>query len=74
MKLGVMKDQLPKSLADADLVFGYGASSGKASLGWDLAAVLQPLGSRAQAFDDLDAMVQAICKQAQPGDSHSSDE
>ena len=37
MKLGVMKAQLPESLRDADLVFGYGASEGKDALGWDLA-------------------------------------
>jgi putative chitinase len=36
MKLGVMKSQLPDSLKDADLVFGYGSATGKDALGWDL--------------------------------------
>ncbi|HCY62331.1 MAG TPA: UDP-N-acetylmuramate:L-alanyl-gamma-D-glutamyl-meso-diaminopimelate ligase [Oxalobacteraceae bacterium] len=69
MKLGTMKDALPGSLADADLVFGYGAKgSGKDALGWDLAAALAPLGSRAQAFDALDALVAAVAQAARPGD------
>ncbi len=68
MKLGVMKQQLPTSLQDADLVFGYGASSGKSALGWDLEQVLSPLGDKAKAFDDLDQMVEAIVKIAKSGD------
>ncbi|TAL56648.1 UDP-N-acetylmuramate:L-alanyl-gamma-D-glutamyl-meso-diaminopimelate ligase [Pandoraea sp.] len=68
MKLGVMKSQLPGSLADADLVFGYGAPSGKEALGWDLAGALAPLGERARAFSDLDALVRAVAAVAQPGD------
>ena len=68
MKLGVMKQQLPTSLQDADLVFGYGASSGKSALGWDLEQVLSPLGEKAKAFDDLDQMVEAIVKIAKSGD------
>jgi UDP-N-acetylmuramate: L-alanyl-gamma-D-glutamyl-meso-diaminopimelate ligase len=68
MKLGVMKARLPESLADADLVFGYGAQQGKDALGWDLAAALAPLGSKARAFHDLDALVQAVAAVAQPGD------
>ncbi|AKJ70004.1 UDP-N-acetylmuramate:L-alanyl-gamma-D-glutamyl-meso-diaminopimelate ligase [Pandoraea thiooxydans] len=68
MKLGVMKSQLPGSLAEADLVFGYGAPSGKEALGWDLAGALAPLGERARAFTDLDALVRAIVAAARPGD------
>jgi len=68
MKLGAMKDALPGSLADADLVFGYGAKAGKDALGWDLRQALAPLGQRAAAFDDLDEMVRAIAAQARPGD------
>jgi UDP-N-acetylmuramate: L-alanyl-gamma-D-glutamyl-meso-diaminopimelate ligase len=68
MKLGTMKDALPGSLADADLVFGYGAKSGKDALGWDLGAALAPLGSKAQAFDDLGLLVDAIIRVAKPGD------
>ncbi|QWD90980.1 UDP-N-acetylmuramate:L-alanyl-gamma-D-glutamyl-meso-diaminopimelate ligase [Polynucleobacter sp. MWH-Braz-FAM2G] len=72
MKLGVMKAQLPSSLEAADKVFAYGASSGKESLGWDLSEVLTPLNqeeqSRARAYDDLDALVKAVLKEAKPGD------
>ncbi|HTH63013.1 MAG TPA: UDP-N-acetylmuramate:L-alanyl-gamma-D-glutamyl-meso-diaminopimelate ligase [Paraburkholderia sp.] len=68
MKLGVMKAQLPASLADADLVFGYGAHQGRDALGWDLAAELEPLGDKARAFSDIDALVKAVVARAQPGD------
>jgi UDP-N-acetylmuramate: L-alanyl-gamma-D-glutamyl-meso-diaminopimelate ligase len=68
MKLGTMKDALPGSLADADLVFGYGAKEGKDALGWDLGAVLAPLGDKAKAYDALDTLVRAIVQAAQPGD------
>ena len=72
MKLGVMKAQLPASLEAADAVFAYGASTGKESLGWDLDEVLAPLNrsgvTRAKAFDDLNALVAAVVKEAKPGD------
>ncbi|QWD47939.1 UDP-N-acetylmuramate:L-alanyl-gamma-D-glutamyl-meso-diaminopimelate ligase [Polynucleobacter paneuropaeus] len=71
MKLGVMKAQLPASLEKANLIFAYGAHSGKESLGWDLTEVLSPLNeqsARAQAHDDLDVLVNAITKEAKPGD------
>ncbi|MFL9857901.1 UDP-N-acetylmuramate:L-alanyl-gamma-D-glutamyl-meso-diaminopimelate ligase [Paraburkholderia madseniana] len=68
MKLGVMKAQLPASLADADLVFGYGAPAGRDALGWDLGEALEPLGGKAQAFDNLDALVKAVVHAARPGD------
>jgi len=72
MKLGVMKAQLPDSLQQADKVFAYGASSGKESLGWNLAEVLAPLNTKeagkAHAFDDLSALVSAVAKEAKPGD------
>jgi UDP-N-acetylmuramate: L-alanyl-gamma-D-glutamyl-meso-diaminopimelate ligase len=68
MKLGTMKDALPGSLTDADLVFGYGAKNGKDALGWDLGAALAPLGGKAQAFDDLGTLVEAIKRVAKPGD------
>lgn len=68
MKLGVMKAQLPASLEAADLVFGYGAPSGKDALGWDLAGALAPLGGKATAFHDLAALVEAVRAAARPGD------
>lgn len=68
MKLGVMKTQLPASLEAADLVFGYGAQSGKDALGWDLTAALAPLGERGRSFDDLPALVAAVRAAARPDD------
>ncbi len=68
MKLGTMKEALPESLSDADLVFGYGAKSGKDALGWDLAAALASLGEKAATFDELAALVQAIAAAARAGD------
>ena len=65
MKLGAMKDALPGSLKDADLVFGFGSQQ---ALGWSLADALKPLGAIAHSFDQLDYMVQAIVQAAQPGD------
>ncbi len=63
MKLGVMKDALPGSLKEADRVFCYAAN-----LGWDAAATLRPLGTRASTHDDLDQLVHAIATEARPGD------
>ncbi|MCE1184995.1 MAG: UDP-N-acetylmuramate:L-alanyl-gamma-D-glutamyl-meso-diaminopimelate ligase [Rhodocyclales bacterium] len=63
MKLGVMKDQLPASLTQADEVFCYGAQ-----LGWDAAGALAPLGEKARVMDDLGEMVAAIVAEARPGD------
>ena len=69
MKLGTMKDALPGSLADADLIFGYGAKgNGKDALGWNLGEALAPLGARARAFNELESLVQAIVQTARPGD------
>ena len=69
MKLGTMKSALPGSLADADLVFGYGASgAGRDALGWNLGEALAPLGTKARAFDRLEDLVQAIVQAARPGD------
>jgi len=68
MKLGTMKEALPGSLAEADLVFGYGAAGGKDALGWNLGEALAPLGARARAFNDLPALVAAIAGAARPGD------
>lgn len=63
MKLGVMKEQLPGSLADCDQVYCYGAN-----LGWDAAEALRPMGERAQVHEDFNAMVQAIVGNAEAGD------
>jgi len=63
MKLGTLKDQLPASLHAADLVFCYGEN-----LGWDAAATLAPLGDKAETYVDLDKLVNAITRNARPGD------
>lgn len=63
MKLGVMKAQLPASLAEADAVFCYGAG-----LGWDAAEALAPLGARARAYEVLDALVADVVATARAGD------
>jgi UDP-N-acetylmuramate: L-alanyl-gamma-D-glutamyl-meso-diaminopimelate ligase len=63
MKLGVMKAALPDSLADADLVYCYGAN-----LGWDAAEALAPLGDKARVFDNLDNLVSQMVADARPGD------
>ena len=68
MKLGSMRQALSASLESADLVFGYGAPSGKDMLGWDLGEALTPLASKAGAFDDLDVMTEQIAKAARAGD------
>jgi UDP-N-acetylmuramate: L-alanyl-gamma-D-glutamyl-meso-diaminopimelate ligase len=64
MKLGVMKNVLPDSLKDADLVFCYDFN-----LGWDVDKVLAPLGGRAIIKDNLDELIAAIVAAARPGDN-----
>jgi len=63
MKLGVMKEALPGSLKEADLVFCYAGN-----LGWDARDALSPLGSRAVVEDDLGALVERIAVTTQSGD------
>jgi UDP-N-acetylmuramate: L-alanyl-gamma-D-glutamyl-meso-diaminopimelate ligase len=65
MKLGAMKDALPGSLKDADLVFGFGSQQ---ALGWSLSDALKPLGQIAHSFDQIDFLVSAIVQAARPGD------
>lgn len=68
MKLGTMKQKLPQSLSEADLVFGYGARSGKDALGWDLQEALNPLGDKVQVSDDIDVLASRIASSARQGD------
>jgi UDP-N-acetylmuramate: L-alanyl-gamma-D-glutamyl-meso-diaminopimelate ligase len=63
MKLGVMKQALPASLVEADLVFCYGAN-----LGWDASEALAPMGNKAKVFDSMDTLVAAIVSEAKSGD------
>ena len=69
MKLGTMAAKLPAALKQADLSYCYGESSGKHALGWDAKQVLAPLGDKASAWNDLDAMVADICGQAKADDT-----
>jgi len=63
MKLGTMKTQLPWSLEAADLSFCHSAG-----LGWDAQSALAPMGGKAQVFDRLDALVNAVTRAARSGD------
>ena len=63
MKLGVMKQALPASLVDADLVYCFGAN-----LGWDAKEALEPMGAKARVFDNMDALITAIVDEAKNGD------
>lgn len=63
MKLGVMKNALPESLTEADIVFCYGAN-----LGWDAAEALAPIKTKASVYEDLNTLVASIVRVAQPGD------
>jgi UDP-N-acetylmuramate: L-alanyl-gamma-D-glutamyl-meso-diaminopimelate ligase len=63
MKLGVWKDALAESLADAQKVYCYGAN-----LGWDVGSALAPLGDKAVVIDDIEALIDAITRDARPQD------
>ncbi|WP_157263536.1 UDP-N-acetylmuramate:L-alanyl-gamma-D-glutamyl-meso-diaminopimelate ligase [Azohydromonas aeria] len=63
MKLGTMKAQLPWALEEADLSFCHSGG-----LGWNAAEALAPMGEQAVVSDDIDALVRAVVKAAQPGD------
>ena len=63
MKLGVMKEALPGSLKEADLVFCYAAN-----LGWDASGVLASLGDKVVVKDDLNELIEAISSTACSGD------
>jgi UDP-N-acetylmuramate: L-alanyl-gamma-D-glutamyl-meso-diaminopimelate ligase len=64
MKQGVWKDDLARSLGDAQSVFCY-----TRGLGWDAAGALSPLGERLVVDDDLGALVAAIAAEAREGDT-----
>jgi UDP-N-acetylmuramate: L-alanyl-gamma-D-glutamyl-meso-diaminopimelate ligase len=63
MKMGVWKDSLAASLADAARVFCY-----TANLGWDAPAALAPLGARCSTSEDLGALVESIVRESRAGD------
>jgi UDP-N-acetylmuramate: L-alanyl-gamma-D-glutamyl-meso-diaminopimelate ligase len=63
MKRGVMKDELPSSLREADRIFVY-----TAGLGWDALALFSPLGARARCEEALDPLIAAVAQEAKAGD------
>lgn len=63
MKLGVMKDRLPESLALADRVFCYANG-----LDWDVAGALAPMGERSAVYTDLEQLVREVAATAVAGD------
>jgi UDP-N-acetylmuramate: L-alanyl-gamma-D-glutamyl-meso-diaminopimelate ligase len=63
MKMGVWKDSLAASLADAARVFCY-----TANLGWDAPAALAALGAKCSTFDDIGSLVESIAREARAGD------
>lgn len=63
MKLGAMKDALPDSLREADVVMCYAAG-----LDWDAEQVLRPLCVPTQVHQQIDTLIKAIVTSAQAGD------
>jgi UDP-N-acetylmuramate: L-alanyl-gamma-D-glutamyl-meso-diaminopimelate ligase len=63
MKLGVLKDGLPASLAQADRAFVYSAG-----LGWDAKSVFAPLGERVRCVDEIELLAKTIAREARAGD------
>jgi UDP-N-acetylmuramate: L-alanyl-gamma-D-glutamyl-meso-diaminopimelate ligase len=63
MKLGVMKQALAESLMNADQVYCYSGG-----IDWDVAAALQPLGTRVTVIATVSALVEALVQNARAGD------
>ncbi|NLA88873.1 MAG: UDP-N-acetylmuramate:L-alanyl-gamma-D-glutamyl-meso-diaminopimelate ligase [Alcaligenaceae bacterium] len=68
MKLGTMSARLPESLKLADVVFCYNETQGKHSIQWDAEGVFADMPQPTQVHDDLEQLLQAATKVAQPGD------
>lgn len=64
MKLGVMKARLPVALEGADVTFCLGG----ASLGWDAAEALKPLGARARVASTLPELLDGLVAELRAGD------
>jgi UDP-N-acetylmuramate: L-alanyl-gamma-D-glutamyl-meso-diaminopimelate ligase len=63
MRRGLMKDELPAALAQADRVYVYNAG-----LGWDASAVFARIAARVRCESALEALVSAVVAEARPGD------
>jgi len=64
MRMGVHKDLLAPSLAQADHVLFYAPRD----LGWDVSGVVTALGAKGQALDNIPAIIKAVCALSRPGD------
>jgi UDP-N-acetylmuramate: L-alanyl-gamma-D-glutamyl-meso-diaminopimelate ligase len=63
MKQGAVKAQLAPSLAQADRIYCYDGG-----VGWDVAATLAPLAGRAVVHRELPGLIEALVREARPGD------
>jgi UDP-N-acetylmuramate: L-alanyl-gamma-D-glutamyl-meso-diaminopimelate ligase len=64
MRLGVHREQLAESLADADRVFLYQP----AGLGWNLDGVATALGTKATVYAELQTLLDALARELAAGD------
>jgi UDP-N-acetylmuramate: L-alanyl-gamma-D-glutamyl-meso-diaminopimelate ligase len=64
MRMGVHREQLAPSLAEADAVFLYNPPD----LHWDVNEVAQAVGAKARAIGEIVDLVQAVAALARPGD------
>jgi UDP-N-acetylmuramate: L-alanyl-gamma-D-glutamyl-meso-diaminopimelate ligase len=64
MRMGVHRDTLHGSFAEADRVFVLGA----ADLGWDVAAALAPLGARFVVGADVQTLLARLLDELAAGD------
>jgi UDP-N-acetylmuramate: L-alanyl-gamma-D-glutamyl-meso-diaminopimelate ligase len=64
MKLGIHKDQLTESWAQADEVYIFEP----ASLSWSIDEVARDSVAPVHPYQDVDKLVEAVVKEAQPSD------
>ena len=64
MRMGVHREQLAPSLAEADVVFLYDPPD----LDWDLGAVAAALGAKARVTETVEELVAEVTALARPGD------
>ncbi len=64
MKMGVHREQLAESVADADLCWFLAP----ADLGWELSAALSMLGERAHCTSTLEGVLEGLGQLLRPGD------
>ena len=65
MKMGTMKDALPKSLSQADTVICYADPK----LGWDAQTALSPLGEKLHVCHSIDDTVKTALAKSKSGDA-----